>query len=298
MIYLFAHIVFASAFTLCLKWVQIRGREDVVAIGAINYITAAILIFPRFQVATNLSSVDPPAALTGAAMGACYFAAYFFVIYLIRHVGAASATVVGSLSLLIPITVAAILWNEVPNAYQWVGIAFAVSSLSVIGLAKSSPRQTVSETSDVESAMDSPRRVPKVVPVLLGFFAIAGSSRLAQRAFGHLSLDIHRSTFLFSAFAVAGIASLVLLFCRRRMPLKAELVIGIALGSTNILHTHFLMRSLDSHPGYLIFPIAGAGGLVFTTLIATQLMGERASRPAQVGIGMAVVALVLLNIRF
>ena len=300
MIYLFGHIVFASAFTLALKWVQMRRREDIVSVGAINYITAALLIFPRCYSVVNASSVNSAAVATGATMGACYFTAYFFVIYLIKWVGAASSTVVGSLSILFPISVAAMLWKENPNSYQWIGIALALTSLTLIGRNKSSagnlpadaPNGTASN--DLNSVL--PTQATRMTLILLGFFVIAGFSRLAQRSFGHLSTEVHRPTFLFTAFAVAGTASLLLLFVRRRWPSRGEWCIGVALGTANILHTHFLMRSLDHHPGYLVFPIASAGGLIFTTLVATLLMGEHTSRKTRLGIGMAVLALVLLNV--
>ncbi len=301
MIYLLGHIVFASAFTLGLKWVQMRGRENVVTVGAINYITAALLIFPRFHAVTSTSSVDTAAVGTGATMGACYFMAYFFVIYLIRSVGAASSTVVGSLSILFPISIAALLWKEVPNAWQWIGIVLALTSLCLIGRAKSAAQDLPADTSNEEVRKDInlalPLHAKRTTLILIGFFIIAGCSRLAQRSFGHLSTEIHRPTFLFTAFAVAGTASLILLLVRKRWPIRGEWCIGIALGATNIVHTHFLMRSLDNHPGYLVFPIASAGGLIFTTLIATMLMGEQTSRRTRTGIGMATIALILLNVR-
>lgn len=294
MINLFGHIVFASAFTLCLKWVQTRRNEDIVTVGAINYITAAVLSFANFYPQATSRIIDTGAVLTGATMGACYFTAYFFVIYLIKWVGAASSTVVGSLSILIPIVVAALLWQETPNPWQWAGIALAIASLSLIGVAKAATTsQNMATTREVKAIDASTNRV---VMVLLGFFIIAGSSRLAQRAFGHLSTEEHRSTFLLSAFAVAATASLILLVSRRRFPSRGEWCIGLALGATNILHTRFLMKSLDQFPGYIVFPIASAGGLIFTTIIAAAFMGERNSRKTLIGISMAVIALVLLNV--
>ena len=36
--------MFASAFTLIIKWVQVRPRENICTVGPINYIVAAVLI--------------------------------------------------------------------------------------------------------------------------------------------------------------------------------------------------------------------------------------------------------------
>ena len=47
MIYLLANIVFASAFMLSIKWVQNRKREDVIVVGAVNYVAAMLLSLPE-----------------------------------------------------------------------------------------------------------------------------------------------------------------------------------------------------------------------------------------------------------
>ena len=59
MIYLILQIIFSSAFTLIIKWAQMRGREDVIAIGAVNYIVAALAILPFvFQIDFSATSSD------------------------------------------------------------------------------------------------------------------------------------------------------------------------------------------------------------------------------------------------
>lgn len=287
--FLLGHVIFASAFTLCLKWVQVRQRDDVITIGAINYITAAVLIAPEFLRLND--QVDAMAVATGSAMGACYFVAFFFVIYLIKWVGAASSAVVGSLSILFPIVVSAVIWNEVPSHLQWLGIGLALTALSVVGTARRNQKTTGSESPSHSTALSS-----TTIAALVIFFFLAGTSRLSQRAFGHLSVDHQRPVFLISAFGVATVCSIVLLLVRRRKPTRHELLVGFGLGSTNILHTHFLMKSLDLLPGYVVFPFASAGGLILTAAVATLLLKEQNSRQTIAGVSLAALALVLLNL--
>jgi len=59
-------------------------------------------------------------------MGLVYFVAFFFVIYCVRVVGVSSTMVVSSLSLLLPIIVAAFVWESTPNMIQIAGIALAL----------------------------------------------------------------------------------------------------------------------------------------------------------------------------
>ncbi len=282
MVYLLLNMVFSSAFTLCIKWVQVRHREDIISVGAINYITAAVLIAPRF--ASNAGGgggIESWAVITGCWMGACYFVAFFFVIHAIRWVGAASATVISVLSLLLPIGFAAMWWQEMPSQYQTIGIGLALVSLLLIG----------AQRPDAASAAR-----PWFTPiVLVTFFLLAGFSRLAQKTFGHVSLPQHMPTFLFAAFATAAVPSVVLLFCRARRLRPSEVLFGVALGTANVLQTHFILKSLDVFPGYIVFPAVSAGGLILTTLVATRWLGERLTRRTYAGIGLAVVAMVLLN---
>ena len=228
MIYLLLQIIFASAFTLFIKWAQIRKTEDVITIGAINYIVAAIAILPVF-LNSNSMPVSSGALWTGGSMGAIYFVAFFFAIYCIEKTGASSATVVGALSILLPITFAAIVWKERPDLIQTIGIILALLSLSLIGAQTSRPN---------ESANTTPKWI--VPTMLLIFFLLCGCSRLSQEAFKHVSQPDHRPAFILSAFAIAAIPSLAVLLYFRRMPSRMEFVIGILMGLSNIFQTHFI----------------------------------------------------------
>ena len=211
MIYLILQIVFASAFTLFIKWAQIRRQENVITIGAINYIIAAVSILPVFLF-SNLSpdsfgALWTGALWTGGSMGAVYFIAFFFAIYSIRKVGASTTTVVSVLSILMPIGFAAFIWQEKPDVVQSIGIGMALLALTLIG-AQKNPHPSDFET-----------KSRWLVPlVLFSFFLLCGFSRLSQEAFKHVSSPEHRPTFILAAFTIAAIPSLIVLIYGKRMP--------------------------------------------------------------------------------
>lgn len=288
MLFLLLNVVFASAFTLIIKWVQVRDREDIITVGAINYIVAALWILPEF-IQTDFSGDTSPALLTGGVMGGCYFIAYFFVIYAILWIGAASATVVGALSILMPIGCGIFIWNEHPNRFQLIGVGLAVASLLLI----SSRRQTPPPEKSDETASE---KRPWLRPlVLVTFFLLAGLSRLSQEAFKHESIADHRPMFLMSAFAVAAIPSALLLIVRCKRISRMDFTLGFAMGAANILQTHFILRALKDYAGFVVFPVSSAGGLLLTTLVATFVLGEYLDRHKWAGIALATGALVLLN---
>lgn len=296
MIYLLLHIVFASAFTLIIKWSQLRKVDDVVVVGAINYIAAAIASLPAFLLA-NPIPVDIGAIWTGGAMGAVYFTAYFLVIRAIRMVGASATSVVGVLSILFPIVLAAIFFSERPTPLQSIGIGLALGSLVLVGRSKQAPQANKISTLPQSNTPESkPSAKSWAIPLVLAtFFFLCGLNRVAQDLFKHVSHADHRPAFCLAAFTIASIPSFYVLFSKKRWPTAMEAWIGFLLGLSNVLQTYFMLRSLEHLAGYIAFTIASGGTIVFTTMMAVGLMGEQINRKTQIGIGLAVIALVLLR---
>lgn len=291
MLYLLFHIVFASAFTLIIKWSQQRKIDDVVVVGSINYIAAAVATLPFF-LAFNPRPVDVGAIWTGGAMGAIYFTAYFLVIRAIRMVGASVTSVVSVLSILFPIVLAAVIFAERPTPLQSIGIGLALGSLILVGRAKRGLNDNEATTNSQSKNSTLAWAVPVV---LIVFFFLCGMNRVAQDLFKHVSLPQHRPAFCLAAFTVASLPSFYVLVSKKRWPTVMEWLIGILLGLSNVLQTYFMLRSLEQLAGYIAFTVASGGTIVFTTLMAVGLMGEKINRKTQLGIGLAVVALVLLR---
>lgn len=283
MVYLLLQIVFASAFTLFIKWAHVREREDVITIGAINYIVAAIAILPVF-LWFNPRPVSPGAIWSGGSMGIVYFIAFFFAFYSIRKVGASSTTVISVLSILMPIGFTALVWSERPNLIQMLGIGLALLALTLIG----------AQTNGGTGARAKSQHSWVVPAILFVFFLLCGASRLSQEAFKHVSHPDHRTAFILSAFTLASIPSLIVLIRGGRIPEPMEFAFGVLMGLSNILQTFFILLALHDLPGFIVFPVTSAGSIVLTTVVATGLLGERLNRRTCIGIMVSVVALVLL----
>lgn len=294
---LLLHVVFTCSFTLLLKWSQMLQRDNIVTVGAINYILAAIVALPTFLL-LNPQPTEWGAIWTGGAMGSCYFIAFFFVIYAIKTVGASSTTVISVLSISMPITFSALFYDEWPSAIQTTGIVLAMFSLSLI----SGNRVQTDDTNDAapSKATDSKATptttvAPWVTPVvLLSFFLLCGFNRMFQEAFKRYDIEDHRPAFLLAGFTMAAIPSLIVLIRNRRWPSRSELGFGIAIGLSNLLQTLFILWALQHLQGYIVFTAASAGAILLTTLIATTAMKEGLSRRAGIGIAIAVLALFLL----
>ena len=291
MIFLFLQAVFASFFALSIKWVNNRKQdgheEDIFVIGPINYIVAALASIPMFLGVPTFELSDPHlqgALWTGGTMGAIYFVAFFFVIYCVRWVGVSSTTVVSVLSILMPIGFAAFYWNDRPDGYQVIGIVIALVALSLIGGKQGGVK--------LDRAWLAPL-------VLLAFFLLCGFSRIAQETFEHVSIKDLKPAFTTAAFIVASIPSVIWLayyaFYKSQKIRGTEIAVGVAMGLSNIAQTYLILICLEDFSGFIVFPVTSAGAIVITTLAATLALKERLNVRTWIGIGLAVVALFLLN---
>ena len=333
MLPLILHIVFSSAFILLIKWAQIRKTEDELTIGAINYIVAAITIAPVFLL--NLpEQISAGAIWTGSSMGLIYFLTYFLVIFAVRKIGAASTTVVSTMSILVPIVFAAIYYLEMPSGIQTMGIALALVSLTLIGFKsdhESSAKKAVFKEAVFEEArnetlteeassaredstkqdstkQDSTREDSTkpvfdsglwVFSVLVIFFLFCGLARIAQEAFKHVveqeQQTSQRATFGLAAFVTAAIPSLLVLIFRRKKFQVSELAVGGAMGITNILQTLLILAALQQYHGFIVFPIASAGSVVLVAVVASFVLRESLTRRTILGISISVLAVFLLQ---
>ena len=279
MTYLLLHTFFSSLFILWVRWVQQRG-DKVLVIGAVNYIIAAVI-----AVATCAITAQPTmtfkAIATGGANGLCYFVAYFFLIAAIAWQGAANIAVIGRLSILLPILVGIAFFRERPGTAHLTGILLACAAIIVLGKG-SSP------------LLDAKRPAAGYL-IVTAFFLIAGSSRVIQTMFKHLCEPSEQTVFLLCAFMVAGLSAFGLLLWRREVPTGKEWLLGAGLGITNLLQTLFILKSLESLPGYVVFPVTSAGSLLLTTLAAVWFLKERLRFHSYAALAIAIAAVALLQ---
>jgi len=275
------HIALAALFTLGIRWAQLHPSYDVMVVGAINYITAGLLSGVLLLLTGAWAyQTSWPAILTGGALGANYFIAFFLLLSTLNLRGAAIASALSRLAVIIPIALAVVVWQERPSAVQWIGIG-----VSVIAVFLMNAPQKGSEES----------RTTRGTIVMILFFLFAGGAFSSQEVFDHTAAPRYAPVFLTSGFVLASLASLLLLLARRVRPASRELAAGYVIGVANGLQVLFLLRALEQLPAFLVFAISSAGGLVATALAARVTLGERPALLRSIGIGTAAVALVLLQ---
>jgi drug/metabolite transporter (DMT)-like permease len=151
---------------------------------------------------------------------------------------------------------------------------------------------------------------------------ISGIGLLAAKAFAELDRPEQRPVYVLAVYAVATALGGAAWPWRRRFrerpgagkpPFGAagaapppgadsgrgarSLALGALIGVVNIGQIWALLPALAQVPGVLAFPLSAAGGLALATLGARVLWHERLGRQAALGIGLAMLAAALANIR-
>jgi drug/metabolite transporter (DMT)-like permease len=293
-----------------------RGRHfDYPVVGLTNYATAAALA------AAALAWRGPPfpdvqAAVFGAANGAQYQVTYVLMYALYGLLGVAVTTSLLRLSVVVPVLASVALWGEWPTPVQGAGLLLAAAALPLL------------------SAPSRARRLSRGAPAPAGgpgwpILALAGVTvlvsgvgLLAAKAFAELDRPDQRPVYVLAVYAVATVLAALAWPWRARLrsappprPPGSEaeksgpdgregrgraarsVALGVLVGAFNIGQIWVLLPALAQIPGVVAFPLAAAGGLALATLGALLLWRERFSPRVGLGIGLALFAAALANVR-
>jgi drug/metabolite transporter (DMT)-like permease len=110
-----------------------------------------------------------------------------------------------------------------------------------------------------------------------------------------------RVLFLLLAFGVAFLIGLVWVVWKGisegRWPENDTIGWGIGLGIINYGSLEFILRAINQLPGTFVFPVNNIAIVLLAAGLGVYVWGEQLSRLNKIGLGLAVIALILLNIR-
>lgn len=131
--------------------------------------------------------------------------------------------------------------------------------------------------------------------IALVAFLSQGGAGICQKGLAELPGE-YRLTFLFCTYVVAVVLSGWLFWRRgKRLDFGSALVGSIA-GVTCVLSVYFLLGALKSLPGVIVFVVVPASALGLTLLAGWLLFHERLSRAQTLGVLLALVGIVLVQL--
>jgi len=275
-------VVSSSLFSLTIKYADRRGCR-LMAVGATNYTTAAAvyLIAAAISWIRGVPLPDPSTAVLGVVTGLFYVLAFTFIIRLQGARGISVSAAAIRLSVLFPVVASIAVWGERPTGVQLAGMVMAVASLPLLGgIAR--PKG---------AALDAGG-----VLLTLALFVANGLVMLCLRVYDEIGRGDERVYFFALLFLTAAISSTVVWRVEGKGGQRRDILPGVALGVWNTGAGFMVVLALQSLPGTTVFPVYSSIGLVLTTLAAAAAWEERVRSYRGVGIGVAVVAAVLMNL--
>jgi drug/metabolite transporter (DMT)-like permease len=221
------------------------------------------------------------AALLGSLTGACYVTAYFLMEVCIRAAGVGITQTVNRLSVALPVAASIFIWSEIPGVFQMCGIALALLAFPFLAYGRALPVE--------------PNHPGKIAWLALCFL-VQGVAGLFMKAYSQRAPAGAEVQFLCFLFSAAAVGSLVVAAgtARPRLP---DLAHGLALGATNALSNIGLLCALAALPGIVVFPTTSAAAILLSAAGAAALWRERFRGKALLGLVLAALALVLVNLK-
>ena len=203
-----------------------------------------------------------------------------------KQEGITVTSVATKLSMVIPITVAVILYDEHLSILKIVGIVLSLLAVYLTSHRKDEEGHSL--------------KMGGLLLLLVLFLGSGMNDSLAKHAQqGYLTNDTF-DDFITTCFTVAAFIGLTALFydvfVRKTKFYKRVLIAGIMLGVPNYFSIYFLLKALDYGDASFIYPVNNIGIVGFSTITARLFFKEQISVRNWIGLGIAVTAIVLMSV--
>ena len=281
MIYLAICILAGATSPQLLRFSQ-EGRHSPSAIAMLAYGCGAVYtLIVLVCGAGSWSPIAHPAMLTlGVISGLSGFGGVLIGLECFRRAGVAVSVTIGSLSVVVATVLAWFIWDDPMHVPKWIGLALmplAVALLRPVG--KESVRQTWLTALFL------------LLSVVMG--VVTMTAHKAASEYGPQDYELGYQLVGFGTATLAGFAHLA---WQRRLPGRRDLGVGSAVGVCYAVSQLSMMHALNMLPATLIYPTMGTSGVALNVILARQLWRERLLRRQVVGVAMAVLVVLLMNL--
>jgi drug/metabolite transporter (DMT)-like permease len=218
------------------------------------------------------------------ALGALFLLVFYITARTSQELGVSVASVASKMSLVLPVLLGIVLYAEILGPLKITGVILALAAVYFASIKESTVTVKASAF---------------VLPVLLflGSGLVDASIKYLQATYmekGDFSL------FSFTVFGTAGITGLLFILIRAvKRPIKVNfrnLLGGAVLGIFNFFSLFFLLRALEGNflNSASIFTLNNVATVLLSTLFGMVLFRERLGTKNWLGIGLAVISIILV----
>lgn len=273
-----ASVLAFVGFIQALHWAQLRGA-DTYAVASINYSLSAIVFLFWFLQATI--PVETSVVIAGMICGVIYAVCFFLLLYCMHWVGVGRTATTINLAPVLTIIISVFVWDEIPTILTTIGIITAAVSIPLILIAKSKDKKQLHFIG---------------VIALAGLFTVEGLINTIFKWFERLQLPQQRLVFLTATFIVAAIVTLTITLRRGLIIRKIDVIHGVVASMFSVVANIMFLYCLTLAAAGIILTTITASSLIMVSLTSVLLWHERYSGKTVLGLVLAVIAVVLINL--
>ena len=215
-------------------------------------------------------------------MGLLFISAFYLMGLGTGLAGAGATSVAAKMSVVIPAAVSMLLLHEKPGMFILLGMLLSVFSVYLM-------RPENNEGKGL-------RGLWVLLLVFLGSGMVDTGLNLVKHNFGNDVDDYTISTVVFGGAGVIGLT--LMLFQKGKLPDWKEILGGVVLGCTNYASLIAMFGAIGAYKGQTawFFAVNNIGVVWVSTLISILFFKEKISKAGYVGLILAALAVLLMNI--
>jgi drug/metabolite transporter (DMT)-like permease len=281
MLYLFLSIIASTIIFILFKFFDKYKISNIQAI-TVNYLIAVILGY--FTSSENISfQIIPDKSWFNISLVSGIMLMLTFIIYAfsVQKAGIAITSVLGKMSVIIPVLLGLLMFQE---KITWIRITGIIMAMTAFYLTLK------------RSSQEKARLKYIILPILLFIGNGLNDSffKIAQELYIHNDY----TTFLITAFFISmiiGVIVLIVLFITKKEKLHYKNIFaGVILGVINWYATYFFLVGLEFYDVSVFVPVFSASIVCIAALIGYFFFHEKLSKINIIGIALAIIAIILI----
>ena len=217
-------------------------------------------------------------------MGIAFISVFNLIGYCTKTIGITATTISNKLSLIIPVIISIIAYNETSTTLRIIGILLAIPAVYF----------SSKKTEKVEK-----QNSWKLIALLFLLSGLLDSFvKFVETTFLSNTEDqAYYTIYVFSTAAIIGMGILIQNLIRKKTKFAFKnIVAGCILGIPNYLSIYFFIKLLNSHimNSSAIIPIANIGVVVCAAIAALIIFKERMNKANTIGLLLGIAAILLI----
>lgn len=194
--------------------------------------------------------------------------------------GISSTTFFNRIGFLPCILLSAVIWKDLPDIWQIIGMVILVGSLMFM----------LKDMKHVKS---------ENLWMLFSLTFTSGMVSLLNIVYGKYFSGEMEALFLTAVFFLAAVLAAVVLLEKGKILWKCgknDFSVGIFIGLSNIFTTLFMLKSYTAVSANIVAPTTAAGNMIFAAVIGKVMFKEEVNKNTVIALVMAIASVILVNV--